>query len=260
MRCLFLLRVDLVSRCSCGILLRGTCDIMNQLTPYQEHRMPSSGPAYSVPIFPLDMVVFPHMPVALHIFEERYRAMVRDIESKGNRFCIALINEGPELDGEADPHMVGSVVEVVYLEPLSDGRYNLVAVGVERVYIGSIDNRRKPYLMSDVLPWPEADNDPPAPLAEKASGLFKRYTDSVMQLTSEQVGDFTLPLEPALLSYVLATGLQVDTGERQRLLEIPGTTERLLAEIELMESEIPLLQMLAKGPKPPPRVGNFSLN
>src|SRR5438132_10391791 len=90
---------------------------------------------YKVPVFPLNTVLFPSMPLPLHIFEERYRAMVQDIKHGDKRFCVALIKEGEEVGSDAAPCQVACLAEVVHLQALADGRYFLLAVGVERVRI-----------------------------------------------------------------------------------------------------------------------------
>src|SRR5436190_11848082 len=56
---------------------------------------------YNVPVFPLNTVLFPGMPIHLHVFEERYRVMVQDIQHGDKRFCVALISEGQEVGGQA---------------------------------------------------------------------------------------------------------------------------------------------------------------
>lgn len=60
-----------------------------------------------------------------------------------------------------------------------------------------------------------------------------------------------MPSEPELLSYMLAMGLQIETPARQRLLEIPGSEERLQSEVELLQTELPMLRALASNPLPP---------
>ena len=103
-----------------------------------------------LPLFPLNVVLFPSMPLPLHIFEERYRVMVQDIKHGDKRFCVALIKEGPEVGGQAMPHEVACLAEAVHLQSLADGRYFLMAVGVERVRILSTDPDAKPYLTGNL--------------------------------------------------------------------------------------------------------------
>lgn len=214
-----------------------------------------------VPIFPLNSVIFPRMPIALHIFEERYRAPSPDMEKGNHRFCVALIQEGFEVGGGAVPHEVACMVDIIHLEHLPDGRYNLLALGAERVKITHLDRVSKPYIVGSVEEWLEEESSVEASLVAKATRLFKEYANHLMTLSGERLDNFTLPEEAVTLSYILAIALQVGLNERQRLLETPGTAARIKAEVEMMQSEIPLLRALATGPRPPDsNYGPFSQN
>lgn len=216
---------------------------------------------FSVPLFPLNTVLFPQMPLTLHIFEERYRQMVRDLRESGDRFCVALIHEGEEVGGDAEPCTVACLADVVHLRPLPNGRYFMIAVGAERVRILSLDKSSKPYMIGRVERWPESSVEAGSPLVSRVSRLFMEYADYLMKLTGEPLGDFTLPEDADTLSYIVATALQISTPDRQELLEIPGTKARLQAEVVLLQSELPVLRLLANTPKPPDMGnGKFSVN
>lgn len=212
-----------------------------------------------MPVFPLNTVVFPRMPLPLHIFEERYRQMVRDLDESDGRFCVALIEEGVEVGGEAKPHRVGCVVEVAHSRQLPDGRFYLVTFGVERVTIVSLDRTSKPYLLGTVQAWPEEKSAVAPLLVGRAARLFTEYAQYRMALSGEQLDDFTLPDDPDVLSYVLATAIEVGTGERQRLLEAPDTATRIRSEVELLQTEVPILRAMSAAP-PAPSQSPFSRN
>ena len=97
--------------------------------------MPGETTVSNIPIFPLNAVLFPKMPLSLRIFEERYKAMIRDLPISGNRFCVALIQDGVEVGGPAEPHEVACLAEVQEIQPLPNGMFLLEAIGVERVRI-----------------------------------------------------------------------------------------------------------------------------
>src|SRR5512143_2318623 len=104
-----------------------------------------------LPYFPLRLVLFPHLPLPLHIFEERYRAMTRDLVADGSpyqgRFVIAAITSGAEVgEGRDAPTTapVGTIAEVRNAERFADGRWALLVVGIERVMLGEVD-RAGPY-------------------------------------------------------------------------------------------------------------------
>ena len=216
---------------------------------------------YNVPIFPLNTVLFPSLPLSLHIFEERYRTMVEDLRRGDGRFCLAFIKEGQEVGGPAEPYEVACLAELVHIQPLQDGRYFIVAVGVERVKIVHTDRRAKPYLTGSLEVWSDRDGDVAPEVVEKAAELFLQYAHLAMKMSGQDEKQIPIPDDADLLSYVLATGLQIDTPMRQRLLEMPGAQERLHAEIEILQSELPLLRAFMSTPQPPGvGYGQFSAN
>lgn len=214
----------------------------------------------SIPIFPLNTVLFPHMPLALHIFEPRYKQMVGDM-GRGDRLCVSLIKDGVEVGGPAEPFDVACLARVLHLRELPGGEYHMVAVGVERVRITSVDAVSKPYLTGSVSLWPDVPGIIETDLAGKAAGMFVEYVDCLIELSGEKRPALTLPEEPENLSFVLATAMQITPQRRQQLLEKPGATERLRAEVEILKTEVPLLRALLQSPRPPEvGKGKFSAN
>jgi uncharacterized protein len=216
---------------------------------------------YNVPVFPLNTVLFPSMPLPLHIFEERYRSMVQDIRRGDKRFCVALISQGEEVGGDAEPCQVACLAEVVHLQALDDGRYFLLAVGVERVRILSTGHNGKPYLTGNLEVWPDEAAQIESDLVEDASQLFSQYVDYITKLSGQDAEKIPIPAEPELLSYVLAAGLEMESAARQRLLEMPGGRQRLESEVRMLRKELPMLRALAGSPQPPGvGYGQFSAN
>src|SRR5579859_6841485 len=85
-----------------------------------------------LPLFMLRTVLFPHMPMSLHVFEERYQEMMRDSLDAGTSFGVIAIRDGKEVGGEAVPRGVGTLALIVHVERLSDGRINLLITGASR--------------------------------------------------------------------------------------------------------------------------------
>src|SRR5579884_1300126 len=85
-----------------------------------------------IPLFELGVVLFPHMPLPLHVFEERYRAMLRHCEEEGVGFGVVAIREGVEVGGGAVAHDVGTLAQIRRVEKLEDGRANLLVTGATR--------------------------------------------------------------------------------------------------------------------------------
>ncbi len=114
-----------------------------------------------VPIFPLpNVVLFPGTMLPLHIFELRYREMVRDSSRDDGLIGIALLQPGYEENYEGSPaiHPVGTVGRIEQLNPLPDGRYTLNLVGLERVEYDEIPSG-KLYRLARVTPRPERQAD-----------------------------------------------------------------------------------------------------
>ncbi len=223
--------------------------------------MPGETTVLNVPIFPLNSVLFPKMPLSLRIFEERYKRMVQDLPLSGNRFCVALIQDGKEVGGTAEPHNVACLAEVQQLSLLPNGMFLLKAVGIERVKITDLDRTSKPYLTGSVEMWPDGTNFANSALIKNASNLFIKYAHCLLDLSGQKTGKIPAPNDPTMLSYLLATILEIETGEQQRLLQLATTENRLHAEVDILRTELPMLQAIVSSPKPP-NIGNsnFSAN
>lgn len=205
-----------------------------------------------IPLFPLSVVLFPHMPLPLHIFEERYRAMMRDCREAGTGFGIVAIREGLEVGRVASPHAVGTLAQLRTVEELDDGRFNIMVVGKTRYRIRSI-SARKPYLTAEVeyLEDTVADEDISVPLGRRVSRAFRRYADQLRELADETPAELELPEDPELLSYLVAATLQVETRHKQRLLEVDSAADRLSGCLVLLRRELTLLDQRLARPAGP---------
>lgn len=199
--------------------------------------------AVQIPLFPLNAVLFPHMPMALHIFEDRYRRMMHDCLDQGTTFGVIAIREGREIGPSAEPYEVGTLAQLRAADPLPDGRYNIVVVGASRFHVETL-SRELPYLTGSVNYLLDAPSSPgAAALAKLVTNRFRSYakTLSALQQNTERT-DIELPDDPELLSYLVAAALQVSVAERQRLLEIDSTDERLSACLRILRRERMLLE------------------
>lgn len=215
--------------------------------------------AVEIPVFPLGVVLFPHMPLPLHIFEERYRQMMRDCRESRTGFGIVAIREGVEVGGVARPHNVGTLAQLRKVEELDDGRFNILVVGKTRYRIDSL-LQRKPYLTAKVeyLQDSAGDETSNARLAGHVSDAFRRYADALRALAGETPSELELPEDPELLSYLVAATLQVENSHKQALLEMDSASDRLDGCLTLLRRELTLLdQRLAR---PAGRIAPVSSN
>ncbi|HSO93940.1 MAG TPA: LON peptidase substrate-binding domain-containing protein [Candidatus Dormibacteraeota bacterium] len=197
--------------------------------------------AHWLPLFPLNVVLFPHMPLPLHIFEPRYRQMIAECLEEGHSFGVVAIREGAET-GPATPHDVGTLAKIIRIERLEDGRMNLLVSGASRFEIVKTDSVR-PYLRGQIRIIPEAGDDleATARLTEETALAFRRYSNLVRVLVGQEPQDPEPPMEPELLSYLIAAALNLQVPEKQALLAQRRTDERLALELRILRKEIALL-------------------
>lgn len=171
------------------------------------------------PIFPLHTVLFPGGILPLHIFEERYRLLVRE----GHDFAIVLIREGREAGVASAIHPIGTMGTVDGLEETDDGRFNLVLKGLHRVRIDDLD-QSLPYLTGEVEALPE----PEAAGGERLLALLEEY----LKLHGLEVEPKLSPNLARRAVWLVGSVLQAEPIKRQRLLESgdAGLAEALLVE------------------------------
>src|SRR2546421_532031 len=201
-------------------------------------------PGQWLPLFPLNVVLFPHMPLPLHVFEPRYRRMVADCLEEGHSFGVVAIREGSET-GSSTPYDVGTLAKIVRIDRLDDRRINLLVTGASRFTIVQTADDR-PYLRGQVRIIPEAGDDPDATarLMEATAASFRQYSNLVRELVGQQPDDAEPPMEPELLSYLIAAALNLQVPEKQSLLAEPRTDARLTLELRMLRKEIVLLKQM----------------
>jgi Lon protease-like protein len=215
--------------------------------------------AVEIPLFELGVVLFPHMPLSLHVFEERYRAMLRECEEKGTGFGVVAIREGIEVGGGAVAHATGTLARIRRVEHLDDGRANLLVTGATRFrVVRRITDRAYPAAVVDYLTDSGGDAAELARLAAEVIPAFHRYASTLQQLADKPGTVDDLPGDPELLGYLVAAALQVEVARKQQLLEADSAVDRLRLCLALLRREEALLdRMLAHAA---PRVPGISPN
>ncbi len=208
--------------------------------------MPAS--AIELPLFPLNVVLFPGMVLPLHIFEPRYRQMITDCLQQKKPFGIVLVRPG-SVPLHEEPYPVGTLAEIRDLNRLPDGRFILMAKGIHRFRILS-QHRAKPYLTGLV----ELYSDFPEPAqelaayAEQARNLFSSYLQLLFETAKEYDKHVRpdLPGDPEELSHFIAYFLEIPNEQKQYFLELTSTIKRLQEVIAVLRRELPFMrQMLA---------------
>jgi Lon protease-like protein len=195
---------------------------------------------YKLPLFPLNTVLFPDVPITLHIFEERYRLMIGRCVEQGSPFGVVLIREGQEVGDEATPYPVGTTAAISDNVRLDDGRYYLTAVGQRRFRIQYIA-QRQPYMLASVVYLPE-DTGGAAVVgqADRLRALYARYWAALASATGHRREPEALPESVVDLTYWMAQRLQVDNIHKQRWLEADVAT-RLREMTAAIRAELLLL-------------------
>lgn len=212
---------------------------------------------YEIPLFPLNTVLFPGMPLPLHIFEDRYKEMVSDCLNSGQPFGVVLVEEG-ETGGDplARPHMIGCTAEIAQVQPLDGGRMLILTVGRERFRIVRFDYG-KPYLVGVVEDAPLLDETEASLLEVTAElePLVEEYLEILARAGSVEYEGDQLPEESLELIYLAATLIQLDAGEKQELLDADRASNLAHKLTRLYRRELELLRWL-----PVEDIGIFSLN
>jgi Lon protease-like protein len=202
----------------------------------------------SIPIFPLpDIALFPKVARPLHIFEPRYRAMVADA-LKGDRIIgMVALRPGYEGDYEGQPpiYAIGCAGLITDVEELPDGRFNIMLRGLGKFRVVSED-RSRPYRLADVeaIPEPLGDNDR-APLR-----AARRQLETLLASISPGSGPPPPEMPDDEVVNTLALHLDLDSADRQQLLELDGALLRARALIDLLggvSRQAPLIALAARG-------------
>lgn len=192
-----------------------------------------------LPLFPLDVVLYPEMPLPLHIFEPRYLEMVAHCRSHNMPFGVVLTPDRTLSEKQTLVSQVGTTGRIQQCDDEADGGLNIVVAGETRFRITEIKDS-KSYTTARVEPFWEHMTDPlllQAPF-DMVTGLFRAYLKSLFALTHRTLSSLQLPLEPENLSYAIASVLQIPLSEKQKLLELTTTENRLNLEIDILRREI----------------------
>ena len=183
-----------------------------------------------LPLFPLSVVLFPGVPLPLHIFEPRYRQMLDDIRAGNNLFGLSYFDASTSEQESPAVGSIGCVAKVTDTHAFPDGRSNILTVGVIRYRIEEYVERGDPYLVARVSYFEDEADDSEAvgESSREVAETFTRIARAVRTINDERAN---LPniadTEPQRLSFLVAAAMEVDTDVKQELLELRITSERL---------------------------------
>ncbi|NLF50369.1 MAG: LON peptidase substrate-binding domain-containing protein [Leptolinea sp.] len=172
------------------------------------------------------------MPLHLHIFEERYRIMVRHILDHDGLLGIVLIHQGLEALGPLpEPYRVGMLARMVEYETLPDGRMNITVMGIDRFNILDIDTVSQPFLLGTVETSP-IELPRMIQVHRKARQLSREILAYLKELSRDNtdeidVSNFSPPDDPMSLVFLGASLLQIPPTEKQPILEAPSVFDMM---------------------------------
>jgi uncharacterized protein len=219
----------------------------------------------TLPLFPLGTVLYPGLVLPLHIFEDRYRQLVSELQAgpEPRQLGIIAIREGRETGeaGVSSLYEVGCTATLEQVEEYEDGRFDLVTVGEQRFRLAGLDDSR-PYLQGSVEFLAEDTGDEAAAALAVAAvqQAFHGYLNALAERGGTRITVAELPDEPVLLSYVVAASVIVDLPAKQALLAEPDAEQRLTAERALLARETSVLRKLPSTPAPDLRNSPYNPN
>jgi uncharacterized protein len=194
---------------------------------------------HRLPLFPLHTVLFPGLSLPLRIFEPRYRLMLQKCMQNRTPFGIVLIRSGSEVGNDTVVlSSIGTTARVTKCETTSDAAF-LVEVEGETRFVIDETYVDEPYLTARVTPFWEQAAEPLdlQPLYDQTISLFKGYLSGRLADEKKHLSNLQMPRDPVLMSFAVAALLQTSLDERQDLLEVSATSERLRLEIEILRRE-----------------------
>jgi uncharacterized protein len=229
-----------------------------------------------LPLFPLNAVLFPGLVLPLNVFEERYRAIMRELlktdDSEPRLFAVVAIRDGHETattapgmpDGTSPPerrpadgfgpdlldtfHAVGCVADAATIRERPDGTFEVVATGTTRVKLLSVE-ANGPYLTAELEELPEERGEGAGALAEGVLRAFQSYQKRLAGARERSLARADeLPDDPSVVSYLVAAAAVLDIPSKQRLLAAPDIAARLREELKLLRAETAVIRHLPSLP------------
>lgn len=202
-------------------------------------------------MFPLGNVLVPHALLPLHLFEERYRTMIRDVLDGDREFGVVLIERGHEVGGGDERGMLGTVAYVLEAEQFDDGRWAIVSAGTHRLRVVEW-LQDAPYPRAVVE---ELDDEKPGPDAHQLVEQVRRRLGRVLARANE-LGDAVAPAtteiseDPAVAGYHALALAPIGPYDTQRLLAIDSPEDllaALLGAFDDIEEELALRLSMDQG-------------
>ena len=206
------------------------------------------GKQITLPLFPLNTVLFPGMTLPLRIFEHRYLQMVHDCLEGDPVFGVLLIKEGQEAGEAAVPYEVGTTARILSVERASPDELHIVTLGEERFLLHGVSHD-KPYLVGDVEPFPLEGREAlrVEALFEAELVLLTAYLELISQANGVDIQLLQAVADPTEMAYLVAAVLQVPLAIKQQFLATVDLGEMMQRQVVLLQAEITALTVMLRG-------------
>lgn len=214
----------------------------------------------AIPLFPLNVVLFPGMMLPLHIFEERYKIMIRKCLTEGTNFGVVLtkrhIKPGEDADDKIfeDFYSIGTTARITAVEHLKDGRMNLITIGQDRFIIKQFYPGINNFLIGHVEPLPMyegGDEEKIKRMTESLRVIVQRYINHLADASGEDLSGANIPTEPLSLAFLAGTAIQgpswSNQSDKQRLLSTRSLPSLIARTIHVLDKEDKILAYMLKA-------------
>jgi Lon protease-like protein len=203
-------------------------------------------------MFPLNIVLFPGVVVPLHVFEDRYRALIIHLleapDPAERVFGSVAIREGYEVGdhGAQSLFRVGCRLQLTEVAARPDGTFDIQAVGRDRIRLERLDTSGD-FPAGEVVSVPPVARPVEPGIVERALDAFGAYRVAVAEIRADPHPG-PLPQDPEFLSWVLSAVAPLPMPDRQALLESDDTAERLILVTDLLRAELRSMNVVPSLP------------
>jgi uncharacterized protein len=210
----------------------------------------------NISLFPLNVVLFPGMMLPLHIFEDRYKVMIKECLAENQPFGVVLAkNKHAQTSNVAsiyfdDLYEVGTTARITAVENLHDGQMNLISVGQDRFTIKKVHPSIDDYLIGQVDPFPideQGDPQKVAVLVKKLRPKVRQYINHLADASGEDFSNATLPSDPLALAFLAGTAIQGPLSDKQKLLSAKSLSSLITNLVSVLDREDQILAYMLQA-------------
>ncbi len=210
----------------------------------------------SIPLFPLNTVLFPGMMLPLHIFEDRYKAMINYCLANDNIFGVVLARTRQAVASQViniftdDLYSVGTTAHITAVEHISNNRMNLITIGQERFKIKTIQASMDDYLIGQVDPYPIAEaatREISERMARQLKPLVQNYIETLGVASGEDLSGTRLPTDPKSLAFLAGSASQGPLTDKQQLLTAETVGQLVAQTASIIDRENKILTYMVKA-------------